>query len=92
MILEVLRSSNGAMTDRAKDYFIDKLSQVPASLLVEKDVEIVTELGKKLGAVYRQPEGFATKAAEILWSIAILEKDFPKSIALLARKKFCDQI
>lgn len=41
------------MTDATKDYFIDKLSQVSPSELIEKDVEIVTELGKKLGATYR---------------------------------------
>lgn len=32
------------------------------------------------------------KAAEMLWSVATLEKDSPKSIALVARKKFCDQV
>ena len=53
VILEVLRQSYTAMTDATKDYFIDKLSQVSPSELIEKDIEIVTELGKKLGATYR---------------------------------------
>lgn len=30
--------------------------------------------------------------ADYLWSIAVLEKDFPRNIAVVARKKFCDQV
>jgi hypothetical protein len=30
------------------------------------------------------------KSAEFLWSVAILEQEYPKAIALKARKKFCD--
>jgi hypothetical protein len=92
IILEVLRQSHSAMTDQTKDYFISKLETVKPEHLIEKDIEIITELGKKIGVAFRQPEPYVIKAAQILWSVATLEKDYPKNIAVIARKKFCDQV
>ena len=80
------------MTDETKEYFINKLKEIPAAQVIDKDIQIVTELGRKVGVSYRQPEGFVIKSAQFLWSVAILDKDYPKQIALKARKKFCDQV
>ena len=90
IILEVLRQSHSAMTESTKDYFIDKLAQVDPKQMIEKDIEIITELGKKIGVAFRQPEPYVTKAAEILWQVATLQKDYPKGLAVVARKKFCE--
>jgi hypothetical protein len=93
VILDVFKSySSSNMADETKEYFIDKLKEVPPAQVIEKDIQIVTELGRKIGVSYRQPEAFVVKSAEFLWSVAILEKDYPKAIALKARKKFCDQV
>ena len=32
------------------------------------------------------------KAAAFLWSIAVLERAYPRQIAEMARKKFCEQV
>lgn len=93
VILDVFKSySSSNMADETKEYFIDKIKEVPPAQVIEKDIQIVTELGRKIGVSYRQPEAFVVKSAEFLWSVAILEKDYPKAIALKARKKFCDQV
>ena len=80
------------MTESTKDYFIDKLAQVDPKQVIEKDIEIITELGKKIGVAFRQPEPYVTKAAEILWQVATLQKQYPKGLAVVARKKFCEQV
>ena len=58
IILEVLRAAYSCMTDQTKERFILKIASVPPAQLIEKDIEIVTELGKKGGVAYRQPEAF----------------------------------
>jgi hypothetical protein len=59
--------------------------------IVERDIEIVTEVGKKGGlAVRSAPEGYVVKAGRLLWSIAVLEKPYPPKLAETARKKFCE--
>jgi hypothetical protein len=91
VILDVFKSySSSNMSDGTKEYFIDKLREIPAPQVLDKDIQIVTELGRKVGVSYRQPEAFVIKSAQYLWSVAILDKNYPKSIALRARKKFCD--
>jgi hypothetical protein len=92
IILEVLRAAYNCMTDQTKEHFIDKIASMHPSQLIEKDIEIVTELGKKGGVAYRQPEAFVQKAAGLLWSIAVREKDYPRSTSKVARKKFCEQV
>jgi hypothetical protein len=54
------------------------------SLLIEKDIEIIIEMGKK------SSESASLKAAKLLWSIAVQEKNYPANIIQIARKKFCD--
>ena len=78
------------MTDGTKEHFIDKMASMSPTDVVEKDIEIVTELGKKGGIAFRSPEGYVTKAARFLWSIAVLERNYPRKIAEMARKKFCE--
>ena len=53
IILEVLRSAYTTMTDRTKEHFIDKMASMSPSQVIERDIEIVTELGKKGGIAYR---------------------------------------
>jgi hypothetical protein len=60
--------------------------------VIEKDIEIVTELGKKGGVAFRPPEGHIVKAAQLLWSISVLEKPYSISVTHMARKKFCEQV
>lgn len=92
VILEVLKFTNSFMSDQTKDYFIDKISEITPSQLIEKDIEILTELGKKSGTSWRKPDLDIKKSTQMLWSVAILEKDYPQQIALIARKKFCEQV
>ena len=48
------------------------------SQLIEKDIEILTELGKKSGTSWRKPDLDIKKSTQMLWSVAILEKDYPQ--------------
>jgi len=41
------------MTDATKEHFIDKMASMSPSQIVEKDIEIVTALGKKGGIAFR---------------------------------------
>jgi hypothetical protein len=92
IILEVLRAAYSTMTDETKEHFIDKMAAMPPAQVIEKDIEIVTELGKKGGVAFRPPEGHVVKAAQLLWSIAVLEKPYSISVTQMARKKFCEQV
>lgn len=93
IILDVLKVAYITMTDETKEYFIDKLKTVDPSDLIEKDIELITELGKKGGYHFRKPpDGFVKKSADFLWSIAVLDKEYPRSIAPAARKKFCEAV
>jgi len=93
IILDVLKVSYITMSDETKEYFIDKLKTVNPSDLIEKDIELITELGKKGGYQFRKPpDGFVKKSADFLWSIATLEKDYPRNIVPAARKKFCEAV
>jgi hypothetical protein len=80
------------MTDSTKEHFIGKIASMHPDDLIEKDIEIVTELGKKGGVSFRQPDGFVVKSANLLWSIAVMEKKYPMSTMKIARKKFCEQV
>lgn len=92
IVLEVLRAAYSCMTDETKEHFIDKIATMQPALLIDKDIEIVIELGKKGGVSFRQPEPFVQKAAQLLWSISVLEKPYPLSTTKTARKKFCEQV
>jgi hypothetical protein len=93
IILDVLKVSYITMSDETKEYFIDKLKTVNPSDLIEKDIELITELGKKGGYQFRKPpDGFVKKSADFLWSIAVLDKEYPRIIAPAARKKFCEAV
>ena len=89
---ENLRAAYSTMTDETKEHFIDKMAAMPPAQAIEKDIEIVTELGKKGGVAFRPPEGHVVKAAQLLWSIAVLEKPYSISVTQMARKKFCEQV
>lgn len=78
------------MTDLTKEHFIDKMLNMNPNELIEKDIDVVTEMGKKSSVSFRQPDGYVLKAAQFLWSIACLEKAYPKKLAFIARKKFCE--
>ena len=78
------------MTDETKEHFIGKLEHMAPANVVEKDIEVLTELGKKGGVAFRQPENYVLKAAQILWAIATLQNAYPRAMAPIARKKFCD--
>lgn len=80
------------MTDETKEHFIDKMAAMPPAQVIEKDIEVVAELGKKAGVAFRPPEGYVRKAAQLLWSIAVLEKPYSISVTEMARKKFCEQV
>ena len=93
IIIDVLSHTYvSTMTEETKEYFIDKFKGMEPSELLEKDIELLTELGKKAGVQFRNADGYVKKVADYLWSIAVLEKDFPRNIAVVARKKFCDQV
>jgi len=92
IVLEVLRAAYSCMTDSTKEHFIDKIAAMHPSQLIEKDIELVVELGKKGGVAYRKPEGFVEKAAQFLWSVAVLEKPYPRATLQTARKRFCEQV
>ena len=93
IILDVLKISYITMTDETKEYFIDKLKTVNPSDLIEKDIELITELGKKNGYQFRKPpDGFVKKSADFLWTIAVLDKEYPRAIVPAARKKFCEAV
>lgn len=92
IILEVLRGAYSTMTDETKEHFIDKMAAMPPAQVIEKDIEVVAELGKKAGVAFRPPEGYVRKAAQLLWSIAVLEKPYSISVTEVARKKFCEQV
>ena len=53
IILDVLRSAYSSMTDETKEHFIDKMAAMPPGQVIEKDIEIVTELGKRGGVAFR---------------------------------------
>jgi len=63
IVLEVLKTTYNCMTDSTKEHFIDKVMDMPAAQLIEQDIELVVELGKKGGVGFRQPEPFVQKAA-----------------------------
>lgn len=92
IILEVLRAAYSCMTDATKGHFINKMVSMPPEQVIAKDIEIVMELGKKGGVAYRPPEGYIVTAAGLLWSIAVLERPYPRSVTEVARRKFCEQI
>ena len=71
IVLEVLRAAYSCMTDATKEHFIDKIASLAPSELLEKDIELVAELGKKGGVAFRQPEAFVEKSAQLLWSVAV---------------------
>jgi hypothetical protein len=53
VVLEVLRAAYNCMTDSTKEHFVDKLASMQPSQLIEKDIELVMELGKKGGVAFR---------------------------------------
>ena len=92
IILEVLRASYNCMTDQTKQHFVRKFASMEPNQLIEKDIEIVTELGKRGGVTFRQPDQFVQDAAAFLWSVAVLEREYALPLSKLARKKFCEQV
>ena len=91
IILDVLKMAYNSLRDQTKAYFIAKLEQLEPDELFDKDIELLTELGKKgVSGGYRRPEDFVLKAAQFMWNIATLQKDYPVNIIYLARKKFND--
>ena len=91
IILDVLKPAYNSLKDQTKAYFITKLDNIEPRELIDKDIELLTELGKKYGmGASRKPEDFVQKAAQFMWNIATLQKDYPIEIIKLARKKFAE--
>jgi hypothetical protein len=80
------------MTDSTKEHFVELIAKMPPNQLIEKDIELAVELGKKSNVAFRKPEPFVEKVAQFLWSVAILEKPYPVALIKSARKKFCEQV
>lgn len=91
IILDVLKPAYNNLRDQTKAYFITKLDNIEPRELIDKDIELLTELGKKVGmGASRKPEDFVQKAAQFMWNIATLQKEYPVHLIKLARKKFAE--
>ena len=92
LVIEVLRAAYSTMTDETKEHLIDKISATEPENVIESDIDIVTELGKRGGVTFNKVDGHIRKAVEFLWQIASLKQPYSVELAKIARKKFCDQI
>ena len=63
IILDVLRPAYNSLRDQTKAYFITKLDNIEPRELIDKDIDLLHELGKKVGmGAARKPEDFVLKA------------------------------
>ena len=90
VILEVCQHYNSNLSESVKIQFINKIEKIDPLNIIEKDIILLHELGKRYSITYRAPEVNQVRATAIMWDIATRVKPYPLEVIKQARKFFSD--